>query len=222
MKIIATADLHGQLPPPCEPCDLLIIAGDICPDNRPIVRQGEWLERVFIPWLKAQPAVKIVGIWGNHDFIGLPKYAANRPELSGYIEMLTDETTVVNGLMIYGYPWTPGPPTMPKWAFMHVGDTPMTLVGEIPHNLDILISHGPPYGYHDVAPTPNDDGDFHVGSKNLLLWCREITPKHLVCGHLHGGRGSSQADWGGMVWNVASVDDRYNPYPERYMEITID
>lgn len=64
----AIADQHGYLPT-IEPCDLLLIAGDICPDD--FVRPDSpdhlhWLDSTFRDWLRGVPAQRIVGIAGNH------------------------------------------------------------------------------------------------------------------------------------------------------------
>src|SRR4051794_28325438 len=67
----ATSDLHGTLPT-IEPCDLLLIAGDICPvDNHELTYQHQWLDGPFRNWLSEcqGKAGAIVGIAGNHDFI---------------------------------------------------------------------------------------------------------------------------------------------------------
>lgn len=69
MKVVATSDLHGFLPQ-IPPCDLLLIAGDVCPVwNHRLPFQRKWLRETFTPWLESLPARKIVGVWGNHDSI---------------------------------------------------------------------------------------------------------------------------------------------------------
>jgi hypothetical protein len=70
MRIICTADLHGQLPDIPE-CDLLLIAGDVCPveDHDPTY-QRKWSTK-FRLWLADEQRVqaeRIVWIAGNHDF----------------------------------------------------------------------------------------------------------------------------------------------------------
>lgn len=56
-KIIAVADLHGHLPLDIPTCDLLIVAGDICPhfshkagSAEDIAGQVRFLEYRFKPW----------------------------------------------------------------------------------------------------------------------------------------------------------------------------
>ena len=72
MKICAVSDLHGNLPTIPE-CDLLIIAGDVCPDKfkhnnyRFPDRDGQlaWLHYEFKTWLRDQPAAETVMTFGN-------------------------------------------------------------------------------------------------------------------------------------------------------------
>jgi len=64
MLVTAVSDLHGFLPP-IDPCDLLLVAGDVCPvdDHRPPA-QAMWLDTTFRRWLDAVPATHVVGVAG--------------------------------------------------------------------------------------------------------------------------------------------------------------
>lgn len=55
------------------------------------------------------------------------------------------------------------------------------LVGSLRHrhNLDILISHSPPFKIHD------DDSRAHTGLKALSLLIRVMRPRYLLHGHTH-------------------------------------
>src|SRR5690348_4412774 len=100
--VAAISDLHGFLPE-TPPCDVLLIAGDVCPvDDHALRYQRDWLELSFAPWLETQPARAIVGIAGNHDFV-----AESDDELMRSLPWtyLRDETTEVAGLTIHGSPW---------------------------------------------------------------------------------------------------------------------
>ncbi len=62
MRIVALSDQHGFLPD-VPTCDLLIVAGDVCPDRfGPFMavhdpyQQQVWFDRTVRPWLAATPA----------------------------------------------------------------------------------------------------------------------------------------------------------------------
>jgi hypothetical protein len=76
MRIVALSDQHGHLPP-IPPCDLLIVAGDVCPDSfGPFLaifephQQKALFDQNARPWLAAAPAAHKILTWGNHDWCG--------------------------------------------------------------------------------------------------------------------------------------------------------
>ncbi len=221
MKIIACADLHGYLPKDIPECDLLILAGDICPHfdkkagtPKDITGQAAWLDTIVRGWLGKQPAKAIVTIWGNHDFVGL------RSDLVPKLPWILLEDSVVRfqRFMIYGTPWTP---TFFDWAFMNDEEDLVKRFAQIPEGMDILVSHGPPRYCCDRL----DSGE-RTGSKALFdrLRTMEKPPKAVVCGHIHVGRGYgfiNRDDGGVPVWNVASLDERYMPHKQMWTEIEI-
>ena len=68
IKICAFSDFHGDLPN-IEPCDLVIIAGDIIPFNiqHKNNESNEWIRTVFTDWCNSIDCKYIVAIPGNHD-----------------------------------------------------------------------------------------------------------------------------------------------------------
>src|SRR5688572_27331064 len=99
MKIVCTSDLHGHLPT-IEPCDLLLIAGDICPRPHPSgTFPRQWLTNPFGAWVQKTPAAERVLVWGNHDWI-----AEQTPHLVPPLAavVLTDQLHEWNGLRTYG------------------------------------------------------------------------------------------------------------------------
>lgn len=222
MKILATSDLHGVLPK-IEPCDLLLIGGDICPDylstrfsseSRTIKgepQQKDWLERKFAPWLELVPAKHIVGIAGNHDFvfdspIGIPDMAWT---------YLQDEAVEVEGIKIYGTPWVPN---LKFWAFY--GEDGHKHFDKIPEDTDILLSHGPMYGYGDSVP--GYDGVDHVGDIKLYDAAVRVQPRAFICGHIHEGYGHYRHNHVELgVFNVAHNNEFYDPI-NPVMEISWD
>ena len=62
-KICALSDLHGHLPK-IEPCELVLIAGDIQFDN---AASTLWFLDEFTKWIDSLPCDEVIMIAGNHD-----------------------------------------------------------------------------------------------------------------------------------------------------------
>jgi Icc-related predicted phosphoesterase len=201
VRVAAIADLHGHLPA-IPPCDVLLVAGDVCPvsDHR-LEFQRAWLEGPFAGWLEGVEAGAVVGIAGNHDFLAESEPDAMRRLPWTY---LADETVVVDGLTIHGSPWVP---TFRDWAFMR-DDAELASVWErVPGDADVLMTHGPPYGHGDLVV----DGR-HAGSETLLRRLGELDRLRLhVFGHIHEAGGSLGRVNGASVANVSHVDFHYRP-----------
>lgn len=208
MRVAAISDLHGQLPESCPDVDYIILAGDICPDSRPIVKQGEWLDTKFRAWLKGKPPV--FATWGNHDFIG---QSLGYPKDLPWTVVVDAQVALPDGREAYFTPWVPN---LARWAFGTPYDVPDYYRRDIPAGLDFLVSHGPPWGFFDtVFDCP------HVGSESLTRCMLQAQPKITICGHIHESRGNESTQWGGRVYNVASLDRDYKPYPERWTVIEL-
>jgi Icc-related predicted phosphoesterase len=212
-KIICISDCHGQLPIIPE-CDLLLICGDTCPiRDHSIGHQKFWLDTTFKKWLERVPAKHIVGIAGNHDLI-FQHAAPEVPKLPWIY--LQDSGIELNGLKIWGTPHTP---FFKNWAFnLYEGDL-IQRWALIPKDTDIIIVHGPPQGYGDLAPRDNLLGFENTGSPGLLARIKEIKPKLVCFGHIHEGRGQWQID-NTILANCTVVDRQYkNVY--KPMEFTL-
>ena len=104
MRIVALSDQHGFLPD-TPPCDLLIVAGDVCPDRfGPFMavhdpyQQQAWFDRTVRPWLAATSATHKLLTWGNHDWCGqMCSFASDTPAhaRSTDLQILVDEGTTV-------------------------------------------------------------------------------------------------------------------------------
>src|SRR5262245_10841711 len=143
MKIAALSDLHGFLPPEMPECDLLLLGGDLTPlTNHNPDYQAEWLDTTFRYWLRQQPARRIIGIAGNHDFVfeQMPQLVPRNLPWT----YLQDSGTHWEGWKIWGTPWQPW---FFDWAFNgdeYLLERKWSLV---PDDTDILVVHGPPYGF---------------------------------------------------------------------------
>jgi len=78
----------------------------------------------------------------------------------------------------------------------------------IPENVDLLLVHGPPRWYGDIAP----DGR-PTGSPSLIAKILELKPKLSVHGHIHCGRGQWTFPRGnapdGYIVNASVLDEDY-------------
>ncbi len=206
IKVVAVSDLHGLLPA-VPACDLLLLAGDICPlrDHRPAA-QAYWLDSDFRRWLRGLPARQVVYVAGNHDWIFQEKPHLRPRDLPAVY--LQDEALEWEGLKIWGTPWQP---RFCNWAFNLDEPDLEAKWALIPAGTDILVTHGPPFGYGDGVP--DRKGVRHEGSPSLLRRIEQVRPRLVVFGHIHEGRG----EWAlgdTVLANVTLVDVGYRPvYP---------
>ena len=211
MRIAAIADTHGQLDFGIEPCDILIIAGDLCPyhggGRLGIVEQEMWLINKFKPWFKKQPVKEVVGIAGNHDWIW-DIAAAMVPNLGDNFHYLCDNEIEIMGLKIYG---TPQQKVFNNWAFNRTPGQLKMYFDKIPEGLDILIAHTAPYKIMDKVDFPYYKG--HEGDKILKTRIMEMKepPKVNVFGHFHGCYGIEEVDYipGVKFVNCSLVNEQY-------------
>lgn len=141
-------------------------------------------------------------IAGNHDwgFIDREAFFVHRSVLipkpteeilNSYknIDYLRDSSQEIQigdnpSIKIYGSPWQP---EFFDWAFnlKKNGSELKQRWGDIPNDVDILITHGPAYGYVDKVIGRTDN----LGCELLRDRIKEIKPKIHVCGHIHSGYG---------------------------------
>jgi Icc-related predicted phosphoesterase len=215
MRIAAISDIHGHLPL-IPPCDLLIIAGDICPDgvdrrlaaDSPEI-QRHWFDAKVRPWLAASPAPHVVATWGNHDWGGEGYDASVSEGGTGAVrlQILIDAqaTIVASGqsLAVWATPWSN---RFGFWAFMKEPEELAHIYARIPAGIDVLVSHQPPFGYGDVI----DESTGHIGSRELLAAIERVRPRAVICGHIHEGHGRYEHN-GIPIYNVAIDNEYYRP-----------
>lgn len=195
---LAISDLHGYLPY-IQPCDVLLIGGDVCPTHdHSFAAQWQFLKGPFTDWLKSIEAKTIIGIAGNHDFL-MQSEAGDAIARSLPWTYLCDETVTVDGVKLHGSPWTP---QFMDWAFMEEDDNLPQYWDLIPDDVDVLLTHGPAYGTLDM----NEDGQ-QCGSTSLAMRMMRLENLRLhVTGHIHEARGVS-----GVSVNVSYLNARYHP-----------
>jgi Icc-related predicted phosphoesterase len=212
MKIIVVSDTHGKhknLDSSKLECDTFIHAGDI-------TTQGELSTLLdFSFWLKDIPANNKIVIFGNHE-IGFQ----NGPKRQKAIEMiketgayyLENNSIIIDGIKFYGSPATP---YFFGWEWNYQrGEEIGKQWSQIPDDVNVLITHGPPYGILDlVEDTASNAGrDLHQGCADLRKRISSLTQlKAHVFGHLHlnGGQMVKIADT--VFANGAICTERYAP-----------
>jgi Icc-related predicted phosphoesterase len=220
MRIVALSDQHGFLPE-IQPCDLLIVGGDVCPDwigasraERDPGQQKTWFDEHIRPWVAGASAVHKLLTWGNHDWCGQRcSFESDSPTAasSTALQILVDELTTVpagsadGSISIWATPWSN---TFQNWAFMKSPEELAAVYAAIPARVDILVSHQPPYGCGDRYEHVNSGEVEHLGSRELLAAIERIRPRLVICGHLHGGHGRYEHQ-GIPIYNVSVVNDLY-------------
>jgi len=105
---------------------------------------------------------------------------------------------------IYGSPWQP---EFYDWAFNlpRNGEEMKMRWDAIPSNTDILVTHGPAFGYLDIPGGQS----IRVGCEMLRHRVDEIRPKIHVFGHIHGSWGHY---YNGHThfFNASVLNERYN------------
>jgi Icc-related predicted phosphoesterase len=206
-RIVAISDIHSNLKFEVPEADLLLIAGDLCPaDHAPhtsIDMQVFWLKGKFKRWLYKQPIKECVSISGNHDWIW-EKCSSLVPDLGEKFHYLQDSEITLFGKKIYGTPWQP---PFNDWAFNKEVDRLKLHWDNIPEDVDILLTHCPPYGILDETQHPNYPKE-HIGDKNLLDRIKEVKPKLSIYGHNHNKNGIVEQN-GITFVNCSMVDESY-------------
>lgn len=222
MKIGCISDLHGYLPS-IDQCDILIIAGDICPvSNHYLNYQLSWLNTEFRKWLDNLSVTKVIAIAGNHDFI-FEKNPQLVPKLNW--TYLQDNFIYSHSLKIYGLPWQR---RFYDWAFNLDEPELDKKYEQIPNDTNIIISHGPVYGYGDKVPRKITDENEeteevllaeHVGNRKFRERIMKTGPKLVVYGHIHSGYGQYKY-FDSMLINASLVNENYEPVNKPiYVEI---
>lgn len=143
-----------------------------------------------------------ITICGNHD-----RVMASRPlprKIFTNSIYLENSSVEIEGIKFYGFPHTPTFRNLnPQFnGFMkNPGKDMYKACDRIPEDIDILISHGPPYGILDY----NKYGE-RCGSVELLERVFTVKPKWFICGHIHESYGMLERD-GIKFINCSLLDD---------------
>lgn len=208
MKIVVISDVHNRYGKLIIPeCDLLISCGDYSS----LGTDQEVKE--FHKWLDLQNARYIISVQGNHE-LGVEKDFNNAKQIA--LEQCPEAYFIDEGLIeIEGIKiWCSAiTPWFMDWAWnRHRGNDIQKHWDKIPNDIDILVTHGPPYRILDLAKRA--DGTWrndNLGCQQLLNRIKNIKPFLHFFGHIHGSGGMEKHIDGTSFYNASICDETYYP-----------
>ncbi len=217
MKLVAISDVHERWDKLVIPeCDILISAGDYSYKGAPEVVEG------FHSWLSQQPAKHVISVQGNHELWvekNFEEAKAIAEKACPGVHFIDEGLINIEGIKIWGSAITPW---FHNWAWnKERGDDIKKHWDIIPDDINILVTHGPPYGILDLVyqvdgVTPRE----RVGCFQLEERIRELKDLKLhIFGHIHCNSGERFKD-GVHFINACICDEMYYPSnPIRIVEI---
>ena len=189
----------------------------VVPDGDVLIHSGDATVNGTIPeivafneWFAHQSHQYKILVSGNHDWLYFLDNALARELTKSAVIYLQDSSIEIDGLKIYGSPWQP---RFFDWAFnLNRGYELAAKWAMIPDDIDILITHGPPYGILDLVPRKG--WDENTGCEELRKRVEQIAAfgrlKLHVFGHIHCGYGIHD-EFGVKFVNASTCDEQYNP-----------
>ena len=182
------------------PADYIIHCGDITGLGT------EHTTREFLKWFNNLSQYKHkIFIAGNHDWLFeiSPALAKDIVEEYENVIYLEDSGVEINNIKFWG-----SPVTLPfnNWAFNRSEEKLKQHWEAIPDNIDVLITHGPPYKIMDFGPYSKE----YTGSRSLYNEVVDrIKPKIHCFGHIHNDYGIYDHESGVKFINASNLDESY-------------
>ena len=163
LNIYSFSDTHGrhrelQVP---ENVDIVICAGDTVEDNL----VGDEYDD-FIEWFASLPCKWKIFVPGNHELsfeLGQAHIIIRRMTAKG-ITVLEDALEDCDGVIIAS-----------------ISENSSVSDEDIPEDIDIVVTHNPPFGILDE----------NMGSTNILNFIMKAKPKYHLFGHIHSTAGQN-------------------------------
>jgi Icc-related predicted phosphoesterase len=180
--------------------------------NEPEVRKFiDWYEQISIP--------NKIFIPGNHDTSIERGLVRASDFISRGIHILNHDWMDVNGIKIFGSPYTP---TYGQWAFMKSRETINRVWEQIPEGMDIIAVHGPCKGILDLSRDRQNVLEFCGDGALRKHVLNRVKPKYFLSGHIHNFEEIINTgfrhlpDYGITFSNAAGVTDRKFNYGLTY------
>lgn len=181
MRVLHISDTHGyhkrlEIP---NNIDMIIHTGDASNQRDPY--QNEWEMKDFLMWYEKIEVKYKLYIPGNHD-TSIEKGLITKLDFtSRNITLLNHEYINIEGLNIFGSPYTPN---FGNWSFMKKREKMHDLWQQIPEDTDIICVHGPCKTILDLSYSREGVLEF-CGDLSLLKRVKQIQPKLFLSGHIH-------------------------------------
>ena len=177
--------------------DVLVHAGDITSMGKQHEIQN------FLNWFARTDFKHKIFIAGNHDFGFEHGFEIDQEFKDMGVIYLQDSEVTIDGVKFYGSPWQP---EFYDWAFNlpRQGVELQDKWNMIDDDTDILITHGPAWGYVDRVVGRSE----HLGCELLTNRIMAFKPKIHICGHIHSGYGYTTNGDTHFI-NAAVLDERY-------------
>jgi len=199
IKIVAFADTHGDALKidKLSVGDIVICAGDFSTCGK--VQDTAAFAYEF-GQVKAKHRICVAG---NHDWLCEGQTDMARQIFrDNNIIYLHDEEIVLDGIKFYG---TPYQLRFFDWAFNKSEEELKVIYARIPNDVDILITHNPPFGILGKNARGGECGSAALKERldNMLK-----RPRLHIFGHLHESSGILEKD-GTIFCNASLLDDNY-------------
>lgn len=195
LELCCFSDTHGYHDEIAIPDgDVLICCGDIAPNDLFYHYES------FYNWFSQFPHKHKIFVPGNHD-LAFENDFLRVSKLFNNIAVLINQCITINGINIYG---TPYQPYFNNWAFNVLDESKRKKIFDaIPRDLDVLITHCPPYGILDK----NIRGE-HCGDSILQNILRIKRPKYHIFGHIHQSYGQAKniLSVSGDICDIVSIN----------------
>lgn len=218
LRFVVISDTHGRTG-----SDFVLPEGDILIHCGDFSMKGSPDEiRSFIASLSHWHFRHKIVIAGNHEYSFDADFCRTahkhdlhyseglKRELARYCTYLEDSGVELYGYRLWGTPWVP---RHNKTAFSLPEGSPVLRAKRdlIPSHTDILITHGPVYGFNDLTADNKSSGCLL-----LLETLQRVRPLIHLCGHIHEAHGTAETRYCPSV-NASICAKKYQPVHKAYV-----
>lgn len=186
--------------------DIVIHSGDATIPRDKYQNEREMFD--FLNWYSTLLIGYKVYVAGNHD-ISIERGLIKRNDFEDRgIIYLENDYTDIDGLKIFGTPYTPTFGT--GWAFNKSRDKMHQIWDNVDEDVDIIVSHGPPKTILDLSYNPVNDLEF-CGDLSFKKACiLKFKAKLVLFGHIHNcdnitNAGTRQLSYSDTIYSNGSV-----------------